>query len=382
MIIYSIFYFVFFFLFKKKIPKFFFILYGIIFLSSLLFDTGFSGLNEYALKPINMIVFVLSIIIMLLPLNSIEFNDIFNVNLSIKKIKQIAFVFGFCGSLSAIYFTPFALTVSLNNADSIRNSLGSGNSVLPNTIFNYIFTAFSQLYIFYLYFYFVALKKNIGNVYKFLLLIASLSYIVNSVVFAARDGYVIYVISLITFLLYTGNNQIFKIKNFLLLVPFGYLILSITISRFGDIESKSFLVGTLGYIGQQPYVFNEALTKNIEFYGADLRFPLFSSNETPPLRSNTFERMFGTWLLDLYMVKGYLSLFLGLLIFNLLPKYIKIIRRRTSLGSNLLKIIYLQYLIQGLFYFRSGNLPGNIILVFIVVTSLILFFITQKNKTF
>jgi oligosaccharide repeat unit polymerase len=296
--------------------------------------------------------------------------------------------FSIIGGLFAFfYMLPFAITSVKLGAKEIRTYVLvlEETSVLPQNVFTTIAVAFATFSTVYLAIFFLSFKSNLKKNKKIFLFVISLSYIINSLCYTARDGLLFFLVFGLIFVMNYWNTFNKKIKKYtvyggiLLSIISIYFLTSFTNDRFDDSSN-----GTMGYIATQPYVFAENIDQRSVlgseyFYGLSLRFPLINSlfgiqNEEFD-RYEQYEWTFGTFLTDFYSINGFLVLIIILVIFIEFFRY-NLKRSRNNLMKYMLTYtFYIHFLISGLFYFRLGNFSGN---VYIII--MILLIILQKNK--
>lgn len=287
---------------------------------------------------------------------------------------------------SYIYIFPYAIRSFSLGAAEIRGSLGS-SSVLPESIFTTFAVAIATLSPYYVFFFFLSWLHPRLKKYSIWLFISSFVYIVASMPFMARDGFVtLPVFFLIFYFLFKGSflkQEKKKIKRYFLvvLVLAGTMITIYSISRFyfegNNSASLTFIGGTWGYLYQQPYVFDRTILYQQNWHGVRLRFPILSFLYEQPImkleRSQDFETMFGTMLSEFYSIGGYWSLFVFTGAFILIYHWgLRInIRRGNVFSVFMLFITYLIIEVTGLFYFRYGGISFN--WLFLILTLLPLF---------
>ena len=309
-----------------------------------------------------------------------------------KKLKTIIFWAGIGGVYSFLYQLPFAIISITKGASYIRSEVlaKADESVLPENIFTTIAVAFSTFFPLFLVFLFICYKQKFPNKYKVLMLFGSLSYVMTSFCFTARDGIVFYMIFVIIILANFWGNVPAKMKKKILVILSlafavgAWTIFSFTSSRFGD-SNERLKTGTVGYIAQQPYVFVENINRrhvSTDFYGIGFRFPLVATligrkTTEKVVRTEPYEWTFGSFLTDFFNISGFTSLFVLLIGSTEFFKFqFKRIRKKTPLKFLILYILYVHLIVSGLFYFRLGNSSGNIYLLIM----LILFFAVSTKK--
>lgn len=380
---------------KKGISKDVFVIWGCYFLSSVLalfFDpTTFSGFKRpEAYNTIHFVIYGVLIFYALSPLYVIKRkSDRPNLKSYFFSHKErIITNFAIIGGLySFIYTLPFAIASLKLGAKEVRTYILvlEETSVLPQNFFTTIAVAFATFSSIYLGIFFLSLKSNFNSKKKILLFIISLSYVVNSLCYTARDGLLFYMIFGLIFILNYWETFSKKLRKRIMLgslvLVFGsvYMLKSFTDDRFEDSST-----GTMGYIASQPYVFAENIDQRSEFqkeyfYGLSLRFPVINSllgiENKDFDREEQYEWTFGTFLTDFYSINGFFSLILVLVIFTEFFRYHLRDSKNNSMKFLLTYTFYMHFIISGLFYFRLGNFSGNVYIIIMMVLIMM-----QKNK--
>lgn len=292
-------------------------------------------------------------------------------------------------SLFAILYTlPYAIVAYKMGAADIRLFI-KDQSLLPNSPLTTIAVGVGLIAPLYIYFFYLSLLTPGLHRYSKYLFVGSLTYLVTSATFQARDGFVF--IPLTYFFLY----QVFKkslpesskeylkraFKLFLPILLTGILVISF--DRFFEKGSsdayKTLIGGTWGYFYQQPYVFDANLQHMQHFQGLGHRFELFavifnlpySTNYTPNYQ---FEWMFGTMYSSFYSASGWWSLLIASAFFSLSWLFVLrgLYRNNNHMGAFLVFSLYLYFLISGLFYFRFSAMNITIVYLLIIVVSFFL----------
>lgn len=289
--------------------------------------------------------------------------------------------------LSYIYIAPYAIKSFAIGAADIRGQLGD-ISVLPNSIVTTFAVAISTISPFYIFFFFLSWLHPRLRRYSKWLFFCSFIYIVVSMPFMARDGFVVLpVFFMIFYLLFRkslSQADHKKVKKYftVVVVLAGALLLVYSISRFYEKSSTSaseeFLSGTWGYLFQQPYVFDRTITLQEHWHGYNLRFPILSflDNSAPMevVRDQDFETMFGTMLSEFYSIGGYWSLYVftfGFIFIYYIGLKINIMNRNIF-AIFMFFITYLMIEVTGLFYFRYGGISFNYLFLFLTILPIFL----------
>lgn len=295
---------------------------------------------------------------------------------------------------SYVYIFPYALKSFAMGAADTRAAVNSAESVMPATMFTTFAVGVSTISPFYIFFFFLSWLHPALKKYSFWLFICSFIYIVVSMPFMARDGFVTLPVFYIIFYLVFKNSFDLKsrkkVRRYFTVIASvaGAMILLYSVSRFFDARSSErfyrFIGGTWGYLFQQPYVFDRTLIYQHDWHGVGLRFPilsiLFGTPAAKVMRTQDFETMFGTMLSEFYSVGGYRSLYIFTFAFILIY-YLGLrilIRRKNYFSIFLLFITYLMIEVTGLFYYRYGGMTFN--WLFLVLT-LLPFFLSSQILT-
>lgn len=314
---------------------------------------------------------------------------------NIKKLKKICFVLIVLSLFSIIYLLPYAILGLMLDTVEVRQDLLNGNFLLPNSILTTLSVGFAGLNIYCILFFYLSYCLEQLKRYRILLLISSSSNVVAAATFAGRDQFVVIIIFYIVFyfIFRPFFNEIIqkKIKRFIVItmVIVGAILSTLTLSRFwsagrNDDSINFLLVGTLGYIAEQPLVFNSYIEKEKEFTGIKKSFPLidyFLDLPSKERRSREgYRQQFGTMYASFYSMFGWSSMIFGAAIFFLYyycgMKYL--VRRNRFFPLLLFFCVYLYLEITGIFYLKAeGSVMINL---FYIVLSIFPFFIGNYVK--
>lgn len=204
----------------------------------------------------------------------------------------------------------------------------------------------------------------------------------------ARDGFIVlpcfYIIFYLIFRnsISTGNKN--KIKKALMLI-IGLAVIfvgSFSVSRFYNDkyhDTSTFAEGTIGYIAQQPYVFDSTVQFQDDFHGFEVRFPLINrimgigAHKVDRLDS-WFETCFGTMYADFYNIWGWPSVICILLVFVSYYWWALSYCNRTHKYSAMILIfsVYLYIVLTGVFYCKAGS-SVSMNIFYIIISILPLF---------
>ena len=313
-------------------------------------------------------------------------------------LKYIFIVNIILGLYSILYALPYAKLALEMGGDEVRHFI-QDETLYPQNIFTTICVGIGFLTpIQILLFYLSLLDKKLWK-FSLLLFLSSLSYIITSLPYMARDGFIF--IPLTYFFLYKVFSKSLdekikhKIKRYATII--GSLVLSmfllITVQRFFDnakyglSQTDSLIFGTWGYFFQQPYVFEQTIEYSTDFEGFSRRFELIENILGLPKNEfeiTTLNTAFGTMYTDFYKAFGWNSLicfslfyvisFRGLLAF--LTKF------QNHFSILLVFTIYIYYTISGLFYYKMFLISVTKLYLFVLCASLFMvnmLYLERKN---
>lgn len=282
------------------------------------------------------------------------------------------------GIFSVLYLAPHAVSTMSSDLRDLRlqRLLDNEISALPRTFLTTLALGISYFYAFYIALFFLALVQKRSKLIIFGLLLASLSFVVSGLVFATRDVFVFYALSFVSTFVYFQELIPKRIKSvfgkwvILLVIPMFLGVVFVSMQRFGDADQL--LRGTVGYLGQQPFIFAETLYMQSEFYNGSLRFPIVTKllgQHVEIIRTSNYERSFGTFIKDMYSEGGYFFMLSFTALFSVFfATKLRQFRRMRPVQSLILNIFYIQFMSMGIFYFKMGSQAGNIYM-------LVLFFV-------
>lgn len=297
------------------------------------------------------------------------------------------------GIYSILYVSPYALRSLTHGAGATRALLRSGELVLPNNIFTTISVGLAAFNIYSIMFFFLANILPSLRKYRIWLLVASMSNVVQAFAFTGRDQLVVAITFFIVFYLVFSNflspklNRTIKRSIFVFGGFVFAMLLTFTLDRFskGGSNNKDIMLrGTIGYISEQPYVFNTALEHPELNYGFERRFPLINdltSTDSPVFKPRAmYQWQFATMYGEFFEMEGWTTLIffsaLFILFYSIGMTYL--IRNRRYFGTMLLFCVYLYIQITGIFYIKAGGSPR--VNIFYILLSIIPFFF--KNLIF
>lgn len=284
---------------------------------------------------------------------------------------KIIFTLLIIGSLySILYLAPFAIKSLSLGANEVRVALRAGkDSMLPNSIFTTVAVSVAGLNVYAILFFFIACLTPKLKQYRILLIISSCSYLVSCFAITARDGLIVvpcfyivyYLIFQDSFPSYVKSKIQRRIRLMVLLA--AVFMTAFSVSRFygSKKDINDLYIGTVGYVSQQPYVFDETIKKQDDFWGFECRFPLVNRiigvGEHEVDRSDSFEWSFGTMYAEFYDAFAWKGL-IGFTIFFMLYYALSLkflILQRNTFGMLLMFTVYLFIAITGMFYTRAGS---------------------------
>jgi hypothetical protein len=357
---------------------------------------GWSPQNYYYYGYIS---FGLCNVIALLPILQLRNYSPLKQSFKITKRIQYFLLFWFILALySIIYHMPYVINTLKTSAAEIRHVLNAEKkSILPENYFTTLAVAIAAFYNFFIFMFFrILVDKPKYFKILFFCIISSVTYVISSLTFGARDGLLFYVLSTsFAYLLHKSafepriQRKVFRLIFFFGII-FVFVIGRFTYQRFiqsaGMPIEEAVKVGVIGYFGQQPYVFNEAILhheKTGKWHGYSLRFPVLKyilGDQDLPKRNIPVEWSFGSYLKDLYDVAGFPFLFFFIACFSCFFYYhFGKWEYYHPLRNIMLISFYWQFLISGLFFFNLGTFAGNVtILTYLSSFYIIKYIYTNK----
>jgi hypothetical protein len=298
--------------------------------------------------------------------------------------------FAIAGLYSFIYHIPYAsISLSLSATDLRTLQTLYSVYILPDSIFTTIAVAIATFFPLYITLSFIAFSKG-RKTLGFVLIIGSLAYVINGITFSTRDVYIFYpyMVFIISHVFRINNTGLIKqvstILKVFIVVSSLYMVYQVSLDRFNKYAINDISYGTVGYLSQQPYVFAETLLAQSDYYGFELRFPIvntiFGIEEIGIKRTSQYEWSFGTFLKDFYSVSGMGSLYFISLIFFIYFLVLKRVTNRSKTARLLLLLVYSHFMIEGLFYFKMGSRAGNIYLIALTITIVVLTAVEKKKN--
>lgn len=303
-------------------------------------------------------------------------------------LRRVSLVLIILSLFAIIYTLPYAVTAYQIGAADVR-ALIKEKSLLPSSPITTVAVGVGLITPVYIIMFYLSLMRKELKKYSKFLFIGSLTYLVTSAAFQARDGFVF--IPLTYYFLYVVFNKSFTDstnkeikKGFKIVLPILVVfMLLISVNRFYNDDSnsaiKSFIGGTWGYFYQQPFVFDMNIQNMQFFQGLGRRFELIANIFGYPVSTDytptyNFEWMFGTMYSSFYSATGWTSL-LSASFFFVISWYLVIrvlYRNSNHLGVLLVFSLYVYFLISGLFYFRFSSVSITVLYLVLIVTSFFL----------
>lgn len=307
----------------------------------------------------------------------------------LKRLKK-CLVLLIIGSLfSIIYQLPYAVYNMAQGAVDVRQgNINNGGGIIEATFATTVAVGLAALNIYCILFYFLSLILPELKRFNIWLLLCSFSNIIGSLVFAGRDQLIVFISFFIVFYMlfapFLKHRTKHILKRSIIIICGGILLitLSITRDRF-DHKGSTMEQGTIGYIAEQPYVFNSQVIADKQM-PIDRRFPILNTLFDNPQKWNpksmvyAFEWQFGTMYGEFYSFgPGWWSLFIFSFIFI---GYYSIGMKRLSQERNLLGLlmmftVYLYICITGLFYVKAGG--SMLTNLFYIALSIIPFYLNR-----
>lgn len=292
-----------------------------------------------------------------------------SVNPRREKQLRIAMIVLVAASIySIVYMSPYAFESIRRGAFETRLLIKKVD-LLPHSFLTTIASGIAACNIFCILGFFVASLSEKLKSMRWWLLLGSLSFPVNEMVYVSRDAFVYYAIEFVVcYLIFNPSyTRRFRRRLGMVMVSAAAVtvlsLFAITWHRFhGDKDQfVDIPSGTLGYISQQPYVFSNTIEEQQEFRGFKRYFPLLDlvihhEVKKPKYRRQRHEWMFGTMYANFYTVNGWKSMigFSALFIGWFIACFAWLIRKKNYTGLLLLFIVYVHIFCSGLFYFRVG----------------------------
>ena len=319
--------------------------------------------------------------------------DVGNVITSIRAQGFIEAVLICTQLYAALFFLPFAVSSLIGDANENRLDLANKMEVLGSYgIFNTFAGAASQLFGASLVLACVRLsqhdKRGRNLLRAYLLIFASLSYVIYILAYVGRDGVVYWLMTaLAVFIVFRGHMPAHLRRRIITLgTAMGALMLlpfiAITAARFVDTDYGS-AWSILDYFGSQIKNFGDYSTLDRPLTFGIMNFPMFvgaacsvsgtvGCESWEDLKLIIFDQylaqgvepwLFGTYVSDFVGDFGYLGTLVLLSIFALVCRAACRTRERRPMTITRLLLVFFLFLVPywGVFYFRFSIINGFII---------------------
>lgn len=311
---------------------------------------------------------------------------------AIKPLKIVFLFFIICSLFSIAYLMPYAIKSFMIGANDVRASLRKG-SPLPSSILTTIAVAVAACHIFAVIFFYIACLTPKLKKYRPWLMVSSCSYIVSCTAITGRDGLIILPCLYIIFFMVFRNSLAFKLRRIIenrikIVVSLCVaLVVSFSISRFYEHSQdlNELYTGTVGYISQQPYVFNATIEHQNDFWGFERSFPLLNRlmgiGPYSVKLDRSFEWSFGTMYSEFYSAYAWYGLFFISLVFVCYyTVVVKLLcKRNNDFGLFMLFAVYLFIVLTGMFYMRAGK-AVNMNVFYLLISILPIFYPNLLNS--
>lgn len=274
--------------------------------------------------------------------------------------------------ISIAYFLPISITVMsvADLGDARVMATNDGNQFITPGIINTISSTASSFYNIALILAFIHIAQRGFSKISILLIISSLSYVLNVFAYAGRDGVVFWVFAFLMTYIYFKDYINDKSKKWLKYIFISASIIGIALfiaisqDRFGDDMENSFIT----YYGQ-PYINFCFYCQEGYYYTPGHDFPLFREilglEEVPRDTwevGNSSSWTWGTFLRSLIENLGVMwAIILGLIMSTIIGAIINV--RLNKFSSLFILFMYLQVVSQGVFYFRQSTRGGNLFII-------------------
>lgn len=320
-------------------------------------------------------------ILVLIPIYFLRGYRLTGISLRAGRSLRLTYIIASIGIwFSLAYQLPYAVLAMSMGAKTVRDGLNVESvSVLPVSYLTTLAVGISSFYVIFIVMFYMAIVKRMGFYYKISMLAGGALYFVSSICFSARDGAIFFALTMLFgFYLFRdlmsdgAKKKVFRVISVFGVIAIVFLCV-FSYQRFFESGDVGNLVsGTLGYIGQQPYVFAETIASQVTFYGLDLRLPLISSilfGKVPDVvRYVPYEWSFGTFLKDYYAMYGWTSLVTLSVFTAFLFGFIFFNNKKYHPVTFLIALsFYFQFMTSGVFYFRLGTMPGNQYMVIVLL---------------
>lgn len=305
-------------------------------------------------------------------------------------IKNFSILIICLSALSILYFTPIVIKVFLQGDLRIaRLQVTQEAGFIKEGLINTIASVSASFYVIALFLFFIYRAKGTNKKLSLLLLISSLSYVLNVFAYVGRDGVVFWFFSFIGIYGFFNNFLSKKDRKALKKILISFMVLAIplfmaiTFDRF----SNNPFGGILSYIGQ-PFP-NFCLSFNADYPVSNgAAFPLFREILGLPIAHSesgeyggTYTWVFGTFLKSFitnFDLHG--TIILGIIMGIIISLSIKKHSKKFYFNQLFVYFLYFQVYSQGVFYFRQYTRGGNLFIILSFIFYLFFFFIRKHSN--
>ncbi|WP_168395627.1 O-antigen polymerase [Acinetobacter indicus] len=284
---------------------------------------------------------------------------------------------------SIIYLIPYTFDTFKNGAQMVRSE---GQDNLPKNILTTLGVGISIMYPLYMFLLYYAIANKKNNKIVFITILGLLCGVVGGMVFATRDRiiYIIFYAILFNWLWspYLKDNYFFfKVKKYIWVVFFIIISLFvwITLDRFST-DIGNIFSWTLFYYGAQPYIFADVVDKHVDFYGIGYIYPILLNPVEEFYRKDSYFWLWGTLYQNFYIAGGWFyCLFFA--IFNLIFSSFVFKQLKSYKWIYIVYLIlFYQIVVHGVFYYNLGFPGGNLYIIFMLLTGILMQFLISRNK--
>jgi hypothetical protein len=277
-----------------------------------------------------------------------------------------------------VYLLPYAWQGATRGAADVRAELNNlGISLLPVSPLTTLAVIVAQFYALFAVMFVIATARGGTRLARSVCFLGSTLYLLNALCFAARDGFLWFIIAYGWALWYArpliAPRTLLRLRRVIGPVVLGGMTLFglFSFQRFGDRAAATTLEYMVAYYGSQPYVFATTVRQQHEFYEGRLRFPLFvdpMEQDQKVLRTLPYEWSFGTFIKDLYAEGGWYLIFACVAVVPGLAILLLVLSSGVNAEAfTLISILYVQFMAQGVFYLRLGMRAGNLYIVCVAI---------------
>ena len=361
----------------------------------------------YEVSFISMFYLTTLIVLTLIGFSTYKDHKIDSIKISnIKLLKFLEKFLLYSSIFSMLFFLPYAFKAFQGDINLNRRYLTETITSLGNYgLINSFASLFANLFMLTQMFFFLNLIPINGTINKkrsFIMLLASMSYIIYILAYVGRDGVAFWLMSFLFQYLFFKNfidsdiTKAIKKKVLVFAIIMFIPFISISIARFQESPLGVYLE-IINYMGQQLINFNDQFHINAPLQFGNINFPEFSnflrnigfdipekmlSQEftsyylVNQVRPNTFSTFIGSFLMDFGKFGTSAITILLILLTHQLTKH-SIRNKSFPISNYILFILLFQNVYFGVFYFRLYSQNFYIIAIVIIY---FIFKIKIKNK--